>query len=81
MGILEELNEIFCLEISTHSFETGEQNFSVDNTSLKVRDSELRNVEIGRGILTSIGEGLKSFKNGVSGHNEVGDVLFLIFRL
>jgi len=38
-------------------------------------------VEVGRGILTSIEEGLKSFKNGVSGHNEIRDVLFLIFRL
>jgi len=81
MGIQEELNEILCLEIGTHCFETGEQNFSVDNTSLEVGDSELRDMEIGRSILASIENSLESFKNGVSSHNEIGDVLFLVFRL
>jgi len=81
MGIQEELNEILCLEIGTHCFETGEQNFSVDNTSLEIGDSELRDMEIHRGILTSVGNSLESFKNGVSGHNEVGDILILVFRL
>jgi hypothetical protein len=81
MGIQEELNKILCLEISTHCFETGEQNFSVDNASLEIGDGELRNVEIHRGILASVSESLKSFKNGVSGHNEIGDILALIFRL
>ena len=81
MGIQEELNEVLCLEISTHSFEASEQNFSVDNASLEIGDSELRDMEVHRGILASVGESLKSFKDGVSCHNEIGDILILIFRL
>jgi hypothetical protein len=38
-------------------------------------------MEILRIILASVNNGLKSFKNGVSGHNEIRDIFFLVFSL
>jgi hypothetical protein len=44
---------------------------------VEVGKSDLRDVEILRGILTSINKCLESFKNGVSGHNEIRDIILL----
>jgi len=75
LSIVEKLNEVLFLEVRTNGGEAGEQAFGVGNASCEVSDGELRDVEVLRSVLAGIENCLESFEDGVSGYDEIGDIL------
>jgi hypothetical protein len=63
-SISQKAEEIAALQIGTNSLNTSNQTLSIDNTSRKVREGNLRNVQINFEA-TSVNKRLKGLNNVV----------------
>ena len=81
LDIKNDILPIFSFYVSVQVFSINDNSFSIDYTFVEVGKSDLRNVEILRVVLASINKSLESFKNGVSGHNEIRDIILLELSL